>query len=89
MRRRAHPEAMGRAVGFFFFFASIYVYLRYADVIPGPEKPSEYFSLPTERERVYALAITLFDVGQLRLRAGVPRDLMQLIESHPPIPGLC
>ena len=44
----------------FFFFASIYVYLRYADVIPGPEKPSEYFSLPKERERVYALALALF-----------------------------
>ena len=44
----------------FFFFASIYVYLRYAAVIPGPEKPSEYFSLPSERERVYALALALF-----------------------------
>jgi Tfp pilus assembly protein PilF len=44
----------------FFFFASIYVYLRYAGVIRGPERPSEYLSLPRERERVYALALVLF-----------------------------
>jgi tetratricopeptide (TPR) repeat protein len=44
----------------FFFFASIYVYLRYAGVIAPPEIPSEYFSLPPERERVYALALVLF-----------------------------
>ncbi len=44
----------------FFFFASLYVYLRWADVIPPPEKPSEYFALPAERERVYALAAALF-----------------------------
>jgi hypothetical protein len=31
---------------------------------------------------------TLFDVGVLRLRPGVPRDLLQLIEANPPIPGL-
>lgn len=31
---------------------------------------------------------TLFDVGQLRVRAGVPRDLMQLVESSPTLPGL-
>ena len=44
----------------FFFFASIYVYLRYAGVIAPPEKPSEYLSLPAERERVYSLALVLF-----------------------------
>jgi hypothetical protein len=31
---------------------------------------------------------TLFDIGQLRLEQGVPRDLLQFIESAPPIPEL-
>jgi hypothetical protein len=31
---------------------------------------------------------TLFDLGQLRLRPGIPRDLLQLLEAHPPIPGV-
>ena len=44
----------------FFFFASIYVYLRYAGVIAPPERPSEYLSLPAERDRVYGLAVVLF-----------------------------
>jgi uncharacterized protein (DUF1501 family) len=30
----------------------------------------------------------LFDIGVLRVRAGVPRELLQIIESHEPIPGL-
>jgi hypothetical protein len=31
---------------------------------------------------------TLFDLGQLRLRPGIPRDLLQRLEAHPPIPGV-
>lgn len=44
----------------FFFFASLYVYLRYAGVIAGPEKADEYFCLPKERERIWGLAFALF-----------------------------
>jgi len=31
---------------------------------------------------------TLFDVGQLRLKRGLPTDILQLINRHDPIPGL-
>lgn len=31
---------------------------------------------------------TLFDVAALRVRADVPRDLLQILESPAPIPGL-
>jgi protein O-mannosyl-transferase len=44
----------------FFFFSSLYVYLRYSGLIPGPHKPHEYLALPREPERVYGLALVLF-----------------------------
>lgn len=44
----------------FFFFSSLYVYLRFSGIIPGPEKPDEYLSLPKEPPRVWGLAFALF-----------------------------
>ncbi len=44
----------------FFFFSSLYVYLRYAKVIAAPDHGDEYFSLPKEPERIWALAFALF-----------------------------
>ena len=31
---------------------------------------------------------TLFDVGELRLNQGVPRDIARAMETYQPIPGL-
>jgi hypothetical protein len=44
------------------------------------------FTRPTSLENIVATILhTLFDVGQLRLEPGVPRDLARLIERGEPI----
>ena len=44
----------------FFFFSSIYVYLRYCNVIPKPAGVREQFTLPDDPLRVYGVALLLF-----------------------------
>jgi tetratricopeptide (TPR) repeat protein len=44
----------------FFFFSSLYIYLRYCGVILKPRAAKEYFTLPDDPLRVYGIALLLF-----------------------------
>lgn len=44
---------------------------------------------PIDASRLFSTVMhTLFDVGQLRVARGVPRDIMAVVERNEPIPGL-
>lgn len=44
----------------FFFFSSLYIYLRHCGVIAPPPAAKEQFTLPDDPLRVYAIALLLF-----------------------------
>jgi uncharacterized protein (DUF1501 family) len=52
-------------------------------------KNDEPLTEPIAPAQVLATVMhTLFDIGALRVRPGVPRELLQTVESGAPIPGL-